>query len=202
MLRALHAMLVDLYPDESQRPRLLGPDVGNKAAMAAMQSQAAEAGVPLYAVNYHSYSHDLTPASILQNSAIADSSVFHQLGAGSTQLWIGEAGSCGGGGRPNMSDTFANGFWYLRALGRLAQLNHTVFLRQDLVGAWYGLLRDGFAYNCTPGSSRSCVVPNVDYFSAVLFKRLMGRRVLNTSTTSDAVDVYAHCTPAGQGKER
>ena len=89
-----------------------------------------------------------------------------------------------------MSDTFANGFWYLPALGRLAQLNHKVFLRQDLVGAWYGLLRDKFTY----GRGQKAVAPNPDYFSAVLFKRLMGTRVLNASSSSSDVSVYAHCT--------
>ena len=144
-----------------------------------MQASAKAAGVPLYAVDYHSYSHDLTPTSILQPRPITNSSIWQAFDHTDTQIWIGEAGSCGGGGRPNMSDTFANGFWFLSTLGRLAQLNHKLFLRQDFVGAYYGLLRDRFLYT----NQSTAVTPNVDFFNAVLFKRLMGTQVLAVVST-------------------
>jgi hypothetical protein len=40
--------------------------------------------------------------------------------------------------------------------------------------------------------------PNADYFSAVLFTRLMGKEVFHTSTPDDQVQVYAHCARPGQ----
>ena len=86
-----------------------------------------------------------------------------------------------------MSDTFANGFWYMNALGQLAQYDHKVFLRQTLVGGFDGLLKDKY------WSDVDGVVPNVDFFNAVLFKRYMGNNVFATSSGDRELKVYAHC---------
>jgi hypothetical protein len=66
-----------------------------------------------------------------------------------------------------------------------------VLLRQSLVGGNYGLLRDRF---WDKNLTEDALVPNVDYFSAVLFKRHMGNQVFATAPASSAkVLAYAHC---------
>lgn len=86
-------------------------------------------------------------------------------------------------------------------MGMLAKLNHKVFLRQDLISGFYGLLRDRFWY---PSLDQS-ITPNSDYFMALLWKRLLGVGVLsavpgNTTSahgrtqTADGLITYAHCS--------
>ena len=85
-----------------------------------------------------------------------------------------------GGGRHGVSDRFASGFWYMNSLGLLAtRYEHKVFLRQDLVGGGYGLLRDRYCSDFY--DSDQPLSPNVDYFVALLWKRLCGRGVLVTT---------------------
>ena len=80
-------------------------------------------------------------------------------------------------------------------------LNHKVHIRQDLVGANYGLLTDNFPFGCSD-TSASCgdaqddvyeVLP--DYWATWLWKKLMGTGVIN-ATVSGAREIrsYAHCT--------
>jgi hypothetical protein len=57
-----------------------------------------------------------------------------------TQLWIGESASHAGGGTPGVSNRFASLYYYLSSLAATAAANHSGFLRQDLVGASYGLI--------------------------------------------------------------
>jgi hypothetical protein len=101
----------------------------------------------------------------------------------SLPIWLGETGNAQCGGQAGVSNTFEGGFWWLDQLGKAARAGQVV-IRQTLAGADYGLIDD------------QTLLPNPDYWSSVLWKRLMGPRVLAIETRSDErLRVYAHCTP-------
>src|SRR5262249_58171455 len=73
-------------------------------------------------------------------------------------------------------------------LGTMARLGVPVVVRQDLSGSNYGLIDD------------ATLEPNPDYWASLLWRRLMGTRVLAASTDATMpVRVYAHCARGGGG---
>ena len=70
------------------------------------------------------------------------------------------------------------------ALGSLARRDVKVSVRQTLSGSNYGMIDD------------VTLDPRPDYWASVLWRRLMGQRVLDVGRTAvdDQVRVYAHCS--------
>jgi len=99
-------------------------------------------------------------------------------------IWLGETGHAQCGGQPGASDRFEGTFWWLDQLGALARRGHQVSVRQTLSGSDYGLIDD------------ETLEPRPDYWASVLWRRLMGQRVLDVSRTDvdDSVRLYAHCS--------
>jgi len=103
-------------------------------------------------------------------------------------LWLSETSSAYGGGSQNLTDTFANGFLWLDKLGTSARLGIDLVVRQTFYWGHYALLDTDFT-------------PRPDYWLTLLYKRLVGRKVLKTkflkskrSKSSDSnVRIYAHC---------
>jgi heparanase len=107
-----------------------------------------------------------------------------------TPIWLGETGNAQCGGAAGVSDRFAGSFWWLDQLGLLAARGTPIVVRQTLSGADYGLIED------------ETLRPNPDYFMSLLWKALMGARVLAVARPDDAPDhlrAYAHCTPGVDG---
>lgn len=194
----LWKLLKDLYPNSSTRPGISGPQDASPNTMGPTRANAAKANVPLFAANYHDYNDEhkyLFCKGILEPFLKPNKSLYYSQVAGA-ETWMGEAAACGRGGVQGKSDTYASSLWYWQYLGRLAQLNHRVFLRQGLVGGYYGLLRDRFWDKTLSGDT---LVANVDYFAAVLFKQFMGNEVFMTRTQDLKVQVYAHCARSTGG---
>ncbi|KAJ9555152.1 hypothetical protein OSB04_009766 [Centaurea solstitialis] len=113
----------------------------------------------------------------------------------STVAWVGEAGGAYNSGRDRVSNTFVFSFWYtnfsyryLDQLGMASSYDTKTYCRQTLIGGNYGLL------------NTVTYVPNPDYFSALLWHRLMGRRVLSTSFDgTKKIRSYAHCSKHSDG---
>jgi heparanase 1 len=106
-------------------------------------------------------------------------------------VWMSETGGAQCGGEPGVSDRFASSLWWMDELGLLARRGQPVVVRQTLVGSNYGLLDE------------STLDARPDYFASLLFKRLMGRVVLDVHRRAGAdpyLRVYAHCTAARAGK--
>ncbi|KAL1196780.1 Heparanase-like protein 1 [Cardamine amara subsp. amara] len=102
--------------------------------------------------------------------------------------WVGESGGAYNSGGRHVSDTFIDSFWYLDQLGMSSRHNTKVYCRQTLVGGFYGLLEKG------------TFVPNPDYYSALLWHRLMGKGVLAVQTDGPPqLRVYAHCSKGRAG---
>jgi heparanase 1 len=101
-------------------------------------------------------------------------------------VWLGESGNAQCGGEPGVSDAFVSGFWWLDELGRMARRGQPVLVRQTLSGSNYGLVDE------------DTLAPRPDYWTAVLWRRLVGARVLDASAGEDSLlRIYAHCTRAG-----
>ncbi|XP_016669894.1 heparanase-like protein 2 [Gossypium hirsutum] len=104
------------------------------------------------------------------------------------ELRFCESGGALHGGAKDLSPTFADGFWYLDQLRMASTYNHKAFCRQTLIGGNYALL------NTTTS------IPNPDYYSALLWHRLMGSTVLFVTQESNPnFRVYAHCTKKKPG---
>ncbi|KAL8216831.1 hypothetical protein R6Q57_023668 [Mikania cordata] len=106
----------------------------------------------------------------------------------STVAWVGEAGGAYNSGHNQVTNTFVFSFWYLDQLGTAASYDTKTYCRQTLIGGNYGLL------------NTDSYIPNPDYYSALLWHRLMGRHVLSTrfqGTTK--IRSYAHCSKYSNG---
>ncbi|XVF34552.1 hypothetical protein REPUB_Repub18cG0068800 [Reevesia pubescens] len=106
----------------------------------------------------------------------------------SATAWVGEAGGAYNSGRNLVTNAFVFSFWYLDQLGMASKYDTKTYCRQSLVGGNYGLL------------STTTFVPNPDYYSALLWHRLMGRNVLSTSFTgTKKIRAYTHCAKQSKG---
>ncbi|XP_058111462.1 heparanase-like protein 3 isoform X2 [Magnolia sinica] len=102
--------------------------------------------------------------------------------------WVGEAGGAYNSGHNLVTNAFVFSFWYLDQLGMSATYDTKTYCRQSLIGGNYGLL------------NTTTYKPNPDYYSALLWHRLMGRNVLSTSFNGTKyVRTYAHCAKQSQG---
>ncbi len=106
------------------------------------------------------------------------------------EVWLTETGHALCGGQDGLSDTFVTGFWWLDQLGLLARRGQDVVVRQALTGGTYHLI------------DNPTLQPRPDYWNSLLWKRLMGARVLAASVAEEAgpqLRVYAHCAVEGGG---
>ncbi|XP_052007328.1 inactive heparanase-2-like [Xyrauchen texanus] len=110
------------------------------------------------------------------------------------RVWLGGVGPAWAGGTNNLSDTFAAGFLWLNTLGIAAAHGIDVVLRHSFFDYGYNRLVDQH-FNPLP-----------DYWLSLLFKRLVGPRVLAVHVAGlqrkprpgrvirDKLRIYAHCT--------
>ncbi|KAJ6732295.1 HEPARANASE-LIKE PROTEIN 3 [Salix purpurea] len=106
----------------------------------------------------------------------------------SAVAWVGEAGGAYNSGRNLVTNAFVFSFWYLDQLGMASSYDTKTYCRQTLIGGNYGLL------------NTVTFVPNPDYYSALLWHRLMGRNVLSaTFFGTNNIRAYAHCAKASKG---
>ncbi|KAG8072791.1 hypothetical protein GUJ93_ZPchr0006g46275 [Zizania palustris] len=106
----------------------------------------------------------------------------------STVAWVGEAGGAYNSGHHLVTDAFVFSFWYLDQLGMSSKFDTKSYCRQTLIGGNYGLL------------NTSTFEPNPDYYSALLWHRLMGTKVLSTTFNgTNKIRAYAHCARDSRG---
>jgi heparanase 1 len=96
-------------------------------------------------------------------------------------LWLTETADAACGGNP-WASTFLDTFRYLTQHGRLAQQGVQVIAHNTLAASDYGLLDE------------KTFEPRPNYWAALLWRRLMGRVVLDPGMQpADNLYVYAHC---------
>jgi len=105
------------------------------------------------------------------------------------EIWLTETATAACGGDPTASK-FEGAFAYLEHLADAAKGGIWVSMHNTLVGSDYGLIDD------------RTHEPRPSYWAAVLWKKLMGPKVLDVApaTANDKVSVYGHCvTGADEG---
>ena len=98
----------------------------------------------------------------------------------------GRLGNCSGN---KVCGRFGSTLWYADAMASKAVAGYAAFCRQDLVGADYGIL------------NFTTLAPATDYWLLLLWKRLIGARVLAVSAppATPAVRAYAFCGARAPG---
>ncbi|KAM0008591.1 putative glycosidase [Helianthus debilis subsp. tardiflorus] len=154
----------------------------------------------LNAVSHHIYSlgsgmdGNLT-ARILDPSYLDDAGkIFKQLestinaSSSSASGWVSEAGGAYNSGQNLVTNAFVFSFWYLDQLGMSSIYDTKTYCRQSLIGGNYGLL------------NTTTFEPNPDYYSALLWHRLMGKKVLSTRFLgTKKIRAYVHCAKESKG---
>ena len=96
-------------------------------------------------------------------------------------IWNTETADAACGGNP-WAGTFLDTFRYLDQLGRLAKVGVSVVIHNTLAASDYGLVDE------------QTLTPRPNYWGALLFRKLMGRTVLDAGVPiREGLHVYAHC---------
>eukprot|EP00039_Didymoeca_costata_P020852 m.342629 g.342629 ORF g.342629 m.342629 type:complete len:506 (+) comp21666_c0_seq1:253-1770(+) len=152
---------------------------------------------PLAALTWHLYSLDcvvteeriLDPTVLDRCATFADSYntiVQSSSGYSQTPLWITETGvGWGGASLDKIAPSYLDGFWFLDQAGLLATHNVLVQHRHALACSWGPCFISGVP----------TLTPRPDYWSALLWKKIVGAVVLNATVEKKApkLRVYAHC---------
>jgi hypothetical protein len=187
------AVFSDFMKREAPDVKILGPGTVGDAPDAADLFAIVAPNVD--AVSYHHYGavsercdgHQ-TPETALSEEWLArtDRTVAFYRGmrdhlAPGKPIWLTETAETACGGN-RWSSTFLDTFRYLDQLGRLARAGVQVVMHNTLAASDYALLDEqGFA-------------PRPNYWGALLWRRLMGTRVLDTGVPIQmGLHVYAHC---------
>ncbi|KAK8684464.1 hypothetical protein V6N13_040491 [Hibiscus sabdariffa] len=195
----LKKMIKELYKDSQFEPSLIAPGGFFNQQWFTKLLQVSGSTV-LNAMSHHIYnlgagvdpklvSKILDPNYLnkVANTFINLENVIQKHGPWAS-AWVGESGGAYNSGGPHVSDTFVNSFWYLDQLGMASKYHTKVYCRQTLIGGNYGLL------------NATTYVPNPDYYSALLWQRLMGKVVLAVdSDASPFLRSYAHCSKGRAG---
>lgn len=103
-----------------------------------------------------------------------------------TPLWLTETGETACGGNP-WASTFTDTFRFTDQMGRLARQGVQVIAHNTLAASDYALIDE------------ETMTPRPSYWSAVLWRRLMGSTVLDAGVGAGGVHVYAHCLAGRAG---
>lgn len=101
-------------------------------------------------------------------------------------LWLTETGETACGGDP-WASTFLDTFRYLYQLGTLARKGVQVVMHNTLNASDYALIDE------------STLQPRPNYWAAVLWRRLMGTKVLDAGEPKPDLYVFAHCLRGQSG---
>ncbi|KAH9318142.1 hypothetical protein KI387_019911, partial [Taxus chinensis] len=190
----LDRILKEIYKDFQVKPQLVAPDGffdANWFKEFLQQSGPNIVGVVSHhiynlgaGVDEHLVEKILDPSYLSQEESTFKSlkTILENYGPWSN-AWVGEAGGAYNSGHNLVTNAFVFSFWYLDQLGMASTYNTKSYCRQSLIGGNYGLL------------NTTTYVPNPDYYSALLWHRLMGAQVLSVSLNgTQYLRAYAHCT--------
>ena len=94
-------------------------------------------------------------------------------------IWLNETAEAACGGDP-LASTYIDIFRYLEQLGRLAQKGVQSVMHNTLCGSEYALLE------------HDTHDPRPNYWAALLWSKLMGTNVYETSSIAPGVDIFIH----------
>ncbi|EEF28717.1 heparanase-like protein 3 [Ricinus communis] len=195
---SLHNIVQEIYSGIEPKPLIISP--GGFFDENWFKEFVDKTGNSVDAITHHIY--NLGPGvdqhlveKILDPSYLdGEANTFSRLkstlknSATSATAWVGESGGAYNSGHNLVSNAFVYSFWYLDQLGMSAVYDTKTYCRQTLIGGNYGLL------------NTTTFVPNPDYYSALLWHRLMGRNVLSTNFSGmKKIRAYAHCAKESKG---
>ncbi|KAK1400063.1 Heparanase-like protein 3 [Heracleum sosnowskyi] len=188
-------LVQDIYKGEEFQPQIIAPGgffdanwfkefVSKTPKLNAVTHHIYNLGA---GVDQHLVERILDPSYL---DGIADT--FKQLQSivksSQASAWVGESGGAYNSGHDLVSNAFVYSFWYLDQLGMAATYDTKTYCRQTLIGGNYGLL------------NTQNFVPHPDYYSALLWHQLMGRKVLATSFSgTKKLRAYTHCAKQSKG---
>lgn len=186
---AFHAFMKHAAPDVM----ILGPGTAGRTSEVADLFLASAFGID--AVSYHYYgrlSERCAPGQTF-DAALSEEWLsrteqtfefyrdLRDRAAPGKPIWLTETAEAACGG-DRWSSTFIDTFRYLDQLGRLARAGVQVVMHNTLVGSDYGLLDE------------TTFMPRPSYWGALLWRRFMGSRVLDSGVPIQrGLHVYAHC---------
>ena len=206
--RVLSGVLDDVYGSSSDRPVLLGPDPHSfKDAGSALPvtvryiSDFVEAAGDILAYATHheyieiDYQNVVDPTFLDLTNTIAQAvvagvrNVSATVGVVAGEIGPHNGGTYGPGGVvPNCAGNkvcgrFGSAIWYADSMSTKAAAGYALYCRQDVIGADYGLINS------------TSLAPSADYWLLVLWKRLVGPRVLAVSglPPKATTRAYAFC---------
>ncbi|KAI4377183.1 hypothetical protein MLD38_014855 [Melastoma candidum] len=195
---SLMNLVQDIYNGVEPKPLVLGP--GGFFDTAWFTEYLNKSGSSVNVATHHIY--NLGPGSdahliekildqtILDGVASTFQGLQSTLKSSSTSAvaWVGEAGGAYNSGRNTVTNAFVFNFWYLDQLGMTSTFNTKAYCRQSLIGGNYGLL------------NTTTFAPNPNYYSALLWHRLMGKNVLATEFSgTNKIRAYTHCAKPSKG---
>ncbi|KAL3824542.1 hypothetical protein ACJIZ3_020571 [Penstemon smallii] len=197
---ALHKLIQEIYRGVSIKPKILAP--GGNFDRDWFEQYVAKTSNTLDVLTLHIYNlgrgygpeeqliQKILDPTFLDGVSDVLKSVEQILKNSGTSAvaWVSEAGGISHSGRDGVSNAFIFSFWYLDQLGLTSVYGTKTYCRQSLIGGNYGLL------------DTNNFVPNPDYYSALLWHRLMGSYVLSTNFTgTKMIRAYAHCAKQSNG---
>ncbi|XP_072957749.1 heparanase-like protein 2 [Typha angustifolia] len=198
-LITLKGIFDELYTNSDKKPLVVAPGGFFDQQWYAQLLQASGPGV-LNVMTHHIYNLGGGDDPHIQNKILdpqylsrvtdtfRDLQLTIQRHGPWASAWVGEAGGAYNSGSRQVSNTFLNSFWYLDQLGLASKYNTKAYCRQTLIGGNYGLL------------DTTTFIPNPDYYSALLWHRLMGKGVLSVDLSgSPYLRAYAHCRKEKDG---
>lgn len=95
-------------------------------------------------------------------------------------IWLTETGAAACGGT-RWQPTFLDAFRFLDTQARLAHQGLDVIITHALISGSNGIIDE------------KTFQPNADYWAALLWRRLIGTKVLEANATQTGLHIYAHC---------
>ena len=170
---------------------------------AAFLPIAAAGGVTGYTVHNYPYGgHDCNVSAYLQRAPVT-TRLFNSLAAvraiadataPSMLLVLEEVAGSSGGGCDNVTDRFVAGFAWLPTLATVGAAGFHRVHRQDIAGWSFAFGKSNYMLAGPPGwtnGTHDTLTPHPDYFTTLLWRQLMGQRVLNTTLGGDAAFFFA-----------
>ena len=209
--RAFHSFIVQADPEL----KVLGPgavgegsSLGQAPGLHLIKSEdmLKDEGPGLDAFSYHFYggvskrcgmmggASQSTPETALSDEWLSrtnrDAAFYSALRdrfAPAKELWLTETGETACGGNP-WASTFIDSFRYLNQLGTLARHGVKVVIHNTLAASDYALIDE------------ATLMPRPNYWSALVWRRLMGTTVLDAGVTATpGLYLYAHCLIGNPG---
>ena len=183
----------------------------------SFSAHAYPLGPPTYAPNYTTPScsqanyFNLGRVSNLATYMQEFSAAVEQYGdVNSTRMVLEETASNSLGGCVGYSDRYISGFYYMNILGVVGEAGWQQINRQDLTGMSFTAAGSQYTLFGPPGWTNgsglvSDTSPHADYYTSILWKKLMGHRVLTSTVDDDpsgAVAAHVWCAaPTAPGAQ-